>query len=322
MPITIDAFRGFLTQQNSALSSLSDSVLGSAISQVNMLEDLANLGKILVAENLTIYPPSQQYHGLILINTANGILYKCTMVNGIFAWSSLNIPDADKQVLSATKLSTPRTINGVSFDGTANIAVNTDNIQEGTTPSNKWFTNARAIASTLTGFAASGTRSVISATDSTLSAFGKIQKYLSDLSTVAFSGSYTDLLNKPSIPAGQVNSDWNSSSGISQILNKPDLTTYQAKTITTRTISESTTLTSADSGTVVFVHNLTAITITLPTPSVGLNITLKRVGTGLDRAVTIVSSGGETIDTVTSYVLNGTLDGLCIMGRNGTWVLI
>ena len=36
-----------------------------------------------------------------------------------------------------------------------------------------------------------------------------------------FSGSYTDLTNKPTIPAAQVNSDWNSSSGSSAILNKP-----------------------------------------------------------------------------------------------------
>lgn len=36
-----------------------------------------------------------------------------------------------------------------------------------------------------------------------------------------FSGDYDDLTNKPTIPAAQVNSDWNSSSGVSQILNKP-----------------------------------------------------------------------------------------------------
>lgn len=40
-------------------------------------------------------------------------------------------------------------------------------------------------------------------------------------SLVATSGSYTDLSNKPTIPASQVNSDWNASSGVSQILNKP-----------------------------------------------------------------------------------------------------
>lgn len=46
-----------------------------------------------------------------------------------------------------------------------------------------------------------------------------------DLATVATSGSYNDLTNKPTIPAAQVNSDWNASSGVAQILNKPTLAT-------------------------------------------------------------------------------------------------
>ena len=45
------------------------------------------------------------------------------------------------------------------------------------------------------------------------------------LSNVATSGSYNDLTDKPTIPNAQVNSDWNASSGISQILNKPEMTT-------------------------------------------------------------------------------------------------
>ena len=43
------------------------------------------------------------------------------------------------------------------------------------------------------------------------------------LSDVAISGSYNDLLNKPTIPEAQVNADWNATSGVSQILNKPTL---------------------------------------------------------------------------------------------------
>ena len=46
-----------------------------------------------------------------------------------------------------------------------------------------------------------------------------------DLATVATSGSYTDLTNTPTIPAAQVNSDWNASSGVAEILNKPTLAT-------------------------------------------------------------------------------------------------
>lgn len=44
-----------------------------------------------------------------------------------------------------------------------------------------------------------------------------------DLAAVATTGDYTDLLNKPTIPAAQVNSDWNAVSGVAEILNKPTL---------------------------------------------------------------------------------------------------
>jgi hypothetical protein len=39
--------------------------------------------------------------------------------------------------------------------------------------------------------------------------------------------SYNSLTDKPTIPSAQVNSDWNSVSGVSQILNKPDLSIYR-----------------------------------------------------------------------------------------------
>lgn len=47
----------------------------------------------------------------------------------------------------------------------------------------------------------------------------------SNLATVATTGSYDDLVDKPTIPAAQINSDWTSNSGVSQILNKPTLST-------------------------------------------------------------------------------------------------
>ena len=46
-----------------------------------------------------------------------------------------------------------------------------------------------------------------------------------DVATVATTGSYSDLLNKPTIPAAQVNSDWNANSGVAEILNKPTIPT-------------------------------------------------------------------------------------------------
>ena len=45
--------------------------------------------------------------------------------------------------------------------------------------------------------------------------------YSEEFATVATTGSYNDLTDKPTIPAAQVNSDWNANSGVAQILNKP-----------------------------------------------------------------------------------------------------
>lgn len=67
----------------------------------------------------------------------------------------------------------------------------TDAVPEGT--SNLYFTTARVLATALTGFATSGTRTAVVAADTVLQAFGKIQKYLSDLASIAFSGSASDL---------------------------------------------------------------------------------------------------------------------------------
>ena len=47
------------------------------------------------------------------------------------------------------------------------------------------------------------------------------------LATVATSGSYTDLINQPTIPPAQVNSDWNAVSGVAEILNKPSIPAAQ-----------------------------------------------------------------------------------------------
>lgn len=52
------------------------------------------------------------------------------------------------------------------------------------------------------------------------------------LATVATTGSYNDLTNKPTIPAAQVNSDWNANSGVAEILNKPTIPTVNDATLT------------------------------------------------------------------------------------------
>ena len=51
----------------------------------------------------------------------------------------------------------------------------------------------------------------------------------SSLADVATTGDYGDLLNKPTIPAAQVNADWNAASGVAQILNKPTIPDVSGK---------------------------------------------------------------------------------------------
>lgn len=50
-------------------------------------------------------------------------------------------------------------------------------------------------------------------------------KHKPTLATVATTGDYDDLTNKPTIPAAQVNSNWTATSGVAAILNKPTLAT-------------------------------------------------------------------------------------------------
>lgn len=80
---------------------------------------------------------------------------------------------------------------------------------------------------TLTGIDVA-TTGAVSASDTITDGIGKLQATkanTADLATVATSGSYNDLSDKPTIPAAQVNSDWNANSGVAQILNKPTLAT-------------------------------------------------------------------------------------------------
>ena len=50
--------------------------------------------------------------------------------------------------------------------------------------------------------------------------------------TTPFNGNYNSLTNKPTIPAAQVNSDWNATSGVASILNKPVVPPLPSVTLT------------------------------------------------------------------------------------------
>jgi hypothetical protein len=58
-----------------------------------------------------------------------------------------------------------------------------------------------------------------------------------DLGATAFSNDYNDLDNLPTIPAAQVNSDWNAVSGVAEILNKPTIPSIAGLVPETRTLT-------------------------------------------------------------------------------------
>ena len=87
---------------------------------------------------------------------------------------------------------------GVVVLNAANIGINSsDNIAEGS--SNLYFTTQRVRDATLTGF--SPTNSAIISTDNVVQAFGKAQGQIDGLATVARTGSYNDLIDKPTVEA-------------------------------------------------------------------------------------------------------------------------
>ncbi|HWR15159.1 MAG TPA: hypothetical protein VN577_10040 [Terriglobales bacterium] len=124
----------------------------------------------------------------------------------------------------------------------------------------------------------------------------------SSLATVATSGSYLDLTNKPTIPAAQVNSDWNASSGVTQILNKPVLATVATSGSYTD-LSNKPTIPDA----VTFKTNsVTNGSQTLLNLKAGANITLADDGSG---GITVTSSavaGGTTWGSITGTLSDQT----------------
>ena len=94
---------------------------------------------------------------------------------GISTLSGSNTGDQDLSGL----VPTTRTVNSKALS--SNITLNTDDIAESGTPTNKWWTNARTIASTLTGFSSGA--GTVSSSDSILTAIQKIVGNISALVT-------------------------------------------------------------------------------------------------------------------------------------------
>lgn len=116
-----------------------------------------------------------------------------------------------------------RYIGNISTDDSLALAKDDSSCIVATLSENKIILKKVSSTDTAMEFAAvnpdknafSGVNATVTGTEVVLNIVGL------ELATVAISGSYNDLADKPAIPAAQVNVDWEANSGVSQILNKP-----------------------------------------------------------------------------------------------------
>ena len=111
--------------------------------------DLNNALSAIATNNSGTSEPSTTFGYEWWIDEANGVLKIRNSANSAWITTGLSLTtnntftgDITGNAATATILATTRTINGVSFNGSANISFNTDSVAEGS--SNLYYTSARA----------------------------------------------------------------------------------------------------------------------------------------------------------------------------------
>lgn len=148
--------------------------------------------------------------------------YRCVETGGVKSWSYIGSEGAyyTKAEADAAFVPQTRTVNNKALS--ANISLTAADVGADVSgAASTAETNAKNYADGLAINYATAAQGALADT--------AVQP--SSLATVATSGSYNDLSNKPTIPAAQVNSDWNASSGVAEILNKPTIPTVNDVTI-------------------------------------------------------------------------------------------
>ena len=110
--------------------------------------DLNNALSAIATNNAGTSAPSTTFQYEWWVDEANGVLKIRNSANSAWITTGLSLStnnsftgDITGNSATSTILATARTINGVSFNGSANISFNTDSVAEGS--SNLYFTNER-----------------------------------------------------------------------------------------------------------------------------------------------------------------------------------
>lgn len=147
-----------------------------------------------------------------------------------------------------------------------------------------------------------------------------------ELATVATSGSYNDLSNKPTIPAAQVNSDWSANSGVAQILNKPSLATV-ATSGSYNDLSNKPTIPTVNDATLTIQHNGTTVDTFTANASTNKTVNIETIYADTITPTTAVATIGTTQiadGAVTSAKIDWSTIGLSSFSTTekviGTWI--
>lgn len=118
---------------------------------------------------------------------------------------------------------------------------------------------------------------------------------------------YNNLTNKPTIPAAQVNSDWNASSGVAQILNKPTLATV-ATSGSYNDLSNKPTIPSVSNATITVKQSGRSdqtFTLNGSATTINLDNTTYSAGTGLTLSNTQFSVSAANVSTMLNLLSTG-----------------
>lgn len=150
-----------------------------------------------------------------------------------------------------------------------------------------------------------GSRTNIATGDNLPTIFGKIKKFFADLHSVAFSGSYSDLSNQPTIPTvtdtySGTSSDGMSGKAVKSAIDALDVTTTGAATNKTITaLSQTDGKISATFSNISITKSQISDFPTIPTVN-NSTITIQRSGTTVDTFTTNASSN-KTINILDDY---------------------
>lgn len=135
-----------------------------------------------------------QFVGTTTASYTHGYYYECINDGGTYSWTQLNVqPSSGGGTSDYTDLTNLPQVNGVTLTGnksTSDLGINAAGVGLGNVP------NVATDDQTPTFTTASSRNNLVSGEKLSVM-LGKISKFFNDLKTVAFSGSFTDLTNKP-----------------------------------------------------------------------------------------------------------------------------